>query len=118
MSSSTANGPRVVSSVPTSCIVRENVSKILGGSWEKAFNVVVMEGKIVHDFGRIAICYVLGDGLRMATLMTDDNTRYRFDRYDIVNGEDPQNACERMVMGRQQRMVTATLAIPSDTALL
>jgi integrase len=89
------------------------------GSWEKAPNVAVVEGKIFHDFRRTAIRNMLCHGVRerVAMLMAGHKTRSMLDRYDIVNEEVLQDAAERMAGGHQQRMVTATVTMPSDTAL-
>jgi uncharacterized protein (DUF433 family) len=81
--------------------------------------VAAVEGKIFHDFRRTGIRNMLRDGVRerVAMLIAGHKTRSILDRYDIVNEEDLQNAAERMAKEHQQRMVTATVTMPSDTAL-
>jgi integrase len=89
------------------------------GAWGKALNVAAAEGKIFHDFRRTGIRNMLRDGVRerVAMLIAGHKTRNILDRYDIVNEEDLQNAAERMAKGHQQRMVTTTVTMTSDTAL-
>jgi integrase len=74
------------------------------GSWEKAVNEAVVEGKIFHDFRRTAIRNMLRAGVRerVAMLIAGLKTRSMLDRYDIVNGGDLQDAAERVGKGHQQ----------------
>jgi integrase len=74
------------------------------GSWAKALNEAIVEGKVFHDFRRTAVRNMLRAGVRenVAMRIAGLKTRSMLDRYDIVNEADLHDAAERIEKRYQQ----------------